>query len=150
MTTYCVKDLENPMTRDQALEYFKKNPREYLLHEFDRSINDDRIMSGRYNEWVSKPSDSKRDTTVPNHILRDCQALEFHDENEIQKIWNEGLDKLDTECYKMMISKVTSDDFTFRGYDNDRAALKYLFMQMKEQQKRIDELENIISTLVHK
>lgn len=105
-------------------------------------------MSGRYNEWVSKPSDLKRDTTVPTHILRDCQALEFHDENEIQKIWNEGLDKLDTECYKILISKVTSDDFTFRGYD--KPALKYLFIQMKEQQKRIDELENIISTLVHK
>lgn len=151
MTTYCLKDFENPATRDQALEYFKKNPREYFLSPaLCRDEHNMRSMDDNYSKWVIKPSNVKQhlDTNRHYQFRNECQALELHDETEIQNIWNERLDKLDTECYKMLISKVTSDDFRFRGYDS--TALKYLFIQMEEQQKRIDELENIISTLVHK
>jgi hypothetical protein len=79
--------------------------------------------------------------------------LEIHDENEIQKIWrdydekiNDYDEKINAECYKILNSKVTSETFSF-GYD--KPAHKYLFIQLKEQQKRIDELETIISTIVH-
>ena len=151
MTTYCLKDFENPATRDQAIEYFKKNPREYFLSpEVCRDDHNMRSMDDKYSKWVIKPSNVKRDTDIPYQFRNECQALELHDETEIQNIWNERLDKLDTECYKMLISKVTSDDFSFSGYTSTYSALKYLFIQVEEQQKRIDELENIISTLVHK
>ena len=149
MTTYNIKDFENPNPeiRDKVLEYYKKNPQKYFADRFEQEfVLCEQTKQKVYEEWIRKPGNFKYTDDKYQYFLRECEALEFNDENEIQKICSDLEEKFNAECYKILNSKVTSETFSF-GYD--APAHKYLFIQLEEQQKRIDELERIISKLVH-
>ena len=156
MTTYNIKDFENPNPeiRDKVLEYYKKNPQKYFADRFEQEfVLREHAKQKVYDNWIRKPGNFKYTDNEYQYFLRECEALEIHDENKIQKLWSEIQklwsdydEKINAECYKMLNSKVSSESFSF-GYD--KHALKYLFIQLEQQQKRIDELEHIISKLVH-
>jgi hypothetical protein len=148
MTTYNIKDFENPKIRDKVVEYYKKNPQKYFAECFEREfVLNEQNKQKQYEEWIRRPGNFKSPRgNNYQYFLRECEGLELHDENEIQKIWSDREEKINAECCKMLNSKVSSESFSF-GYD--KHALKYLFIQLEQQQKRIDELEQIISKLVH-
>ena len=150
MTTYNIKDFENPNPeiRDKVLEYYKKNPQKYFADRFEQEfVLNEQNKQNQYEEWIRRPGNFKKPMSNNyQYFLRECKVLELHDETEIQKIWSDCEEKINAECYKMLNSKVSSESFSF-GYD--KHALKYLFIQLEQQQKRIDELEHIISKLVH-